>query len=75
MKASGDTRPSTKLFKHLKPIPPTFVVVEPFGGLKSPSALTPVQQVHPEIGTPNTSTSTLNGEDELTPRAWTQYEL
>ena len=65
MKASGVTRSRTERFKRLKPIPPTSVVVEPFGGLRSPSALTPVQQVHPEVETPTTSASTVNGKDEL----------
>jgi hypothetical protein len=65
IKAPGITRSRTERLKRLKPIPPTYVVVEPFGGLKSPSALTPVQQVHPKIETPTTSASTVNSEDEL----------
>ena len=65
MKESGITRSRTERFKRLKPVPPTSVVVEPFGGLKSPSALTPVQQVYPEIETPTAGASTVNGNDEL----------
>ncbi|CAG5158431.1 uncharacterized protein ALTATR162_LOCUS5076 [Alternaria atra] len=62
----GVSQSRSERIKRLKPLPPTSMVVEPFGGLKSPLITTSYHLGLPNSYTPSEGTSSSNEKEDVT---------